>query len=73
MADVPSATADTPDLDMAPAYEEIVRREGRDEANFCAVRAGRPFSYDNLRLFDHEKADVIAYLMTLQRDSESRP
>lgn len=64
---------DKPDPDMAPAYEEIVRREGRDEAYFVRFMQEDHFPMTIFRLFDHEKADVVAYLMALQRDASVRP
>lgn len=61
---------DKPDPDMAPAYEDIVRRPGRNEAYFVRFMKEDHFPMTTFRLFDHEKADVIAYLMALQcRDS----
>lgn len=64
--------ADTPDPDMAPAFEEIVRREGRDEPYFARFMQEDHFPMTTFRLFDHEKADVVAYLMALQRDGSTR-
>lgn len=65
--------ADKPDPDMAPPYEEIVRWEGRDEAYFVQFMQEDHFPMTTFRLFDHEKADVVAYLIALQRDSMERP
>lgn len=64
--------ADTPDPDMAPPFEEIVKREGRDEAYFARFMQEDHFPMTTFRLFDHEKADVVAYLMALQRDGWTR-
>lgn len=64
---------DAPDPDMAPPYEEIVRWEGRDEAYFMRFMQEDHFPMTIFRLFDHEKADVVAYLMALQRDGAARP
>jgi cytochrome c2 len=58
---------DKPDPDLAPPYEEIVRRRGRDEAYFSRFLQEDHFPMTTFRLFDHEKADVVAYLMALQR------
>lgn len=59
--------ADRPDPDMAPPFEKIVRREGRDEAYFARFLREDHFPMTTFRLFDHEKADVVAWLMALQR------
>src|SRR5690606_13924224 len=64
---------DTPDPDMSPTYEEIVRGEGRDEAYFVRFMQEDHFPMTIFRLFDHEKADVVAYLIELQRQGSSRP
>ena len=64
---------DAPDPDMAPPYEEIVRRPGRGEAYFVRFMQGDHFPMTIFRLFDHEKADVVAYLMALQRQVSSQP
>lgn len=66
-------TTDKPDPDMAPPYEQIVRRPGRDEAYFVHFLQEDHFPMTIYRLFDHEKADVVAYLMALQRDGTVRP
>ncbi len=42
-------------------------REGRDEAYFLRFMQEDHFPMTTFRLFDHEKADVVAYLMALQR------
>ena len=57
---------DTPSPDMAPPYEEIVLRDGRDEAYFVRFMQEDHFPMTTFRLFDHEKADVVAYLMALK-------
>ena len=57
---------DTPNPDMAPPYEEIVLRHGRDEAYFVRFMQEDHFPMTTFRLFDHEKADVVAYLMALK-------
>lgn len=63
---------DAADPDMAPPFEEIVKREGRDEAYFARFMQEDHFPMTTFRLFDHEKADVVAYLMALQRDGWTR-
>lgn len=57
---------DAPDPDMAPPYEEIVLRDGRDRAFFERFMGEDHFPMTTYRLFDHEKADVVEYLMSLQ-------
>ena len=64
---------DKPDRDMAPPFEHVVRREGRDEAYFVRFMQEDHFPMTTFRLFDHEKADVVAYLMALQRQGATRP
>lgn len=57
---------DSPDPDMAPPYEDIVRRPGRDRAYFIRFLQEDHFPMTIYRLFEHEKADVVAYLLGLQ-------
>ena len=58
---------DKPDPQMAPRYEDIVRRPGRDEAYFTKFLAEDHFPMTIYRLFDDEKRDVVAYLMSLKK------
>ena len=58
---------DKPDPDMAPPYETIVRWPGRNKAYFTRFLKEDHFPMTIYRLFDHEKRDVIAYLMSLQK------
>lgn len=64
---------DAADPDMAPPFEDVVRREGRDEAYFVRFMQEDHFPMTTFRLFDDEKADVVAYLIALQRQGASRP
>lgn len=57
---------------MAAPYEEIVRRPGRDEAYFNRLLHEDHFPMTTFRLFEHEKHDVLAYLMWLQRRQQLR-
>ncbi|WP_205470536.1 hypothetical protein [Breoghania sp. L-A4] len=57
---------DRPDPDMAPPYEQIVLRPGRDRAYFTRFLREDHFPMTTFRLFDQEKADVVAYLMSLR-------
>ena len=56
-----------PDPDMAPTYEEIVLRPGRNRAYFMNFLKEDHFPMTIFRLFDPEKTDVVAYLMNLQQ------
>jgi mono/diheme cytochrome c family protein len=57
---------DPPSPDMAPPYEEIVERPGRDEAYFVRFLEEDHFPMTIYRLFDNEKRDVVAYLLSLR-------
>lgn len=57
---------DEPDSDMAPPFEEIVLRPGRDAAYFTRFLREVHFPMTTFRLFDHEKRDVVAYLLSLK-------
>jgi cytochrome c2 len=57
---------DKPNPVMAPRYEDIVRRPGRNEAYFRKFLATDHFPMTIYRLFDEEKRDVVAYLMSLK-------
>ena len=59
--------SDSPDPDMAPPYEEIVRRPGRDKEYFVRFLDEDHFPMTTFRLFDDEKRDVVEYLLFLQR------
>lgn len=58
---------DPPDPVMAPRFEEIVQRGGRDEAYFTRFLKEDHFPMTTYRLFDSEKADVVAWLLALQK------
>ncbi len=53
--------------DMAPPFEEVARRPGRDKAYLRAFMNEDHFPMTTFRLFDHEKDDVVEYLLSLQR------
>lgn len=53
--------------DMAPPFEEVARRPGRDKAYLRAFMDEDHFPMTTFRLFDHEKDDVVEYLLSLQR------
>jgi hypothetical protein len=63
---------DPPDPVMAPRFEEIVRRDGRDEAYFTRFLKEDHFPMTTYRLFDTEKADVVAWLLALQKDADEK-
>ncbi|MBU4527173.1 MAG: hypothetical protein KUA43_18600 [Hoeflea sp.] len=52
--------------DMAPAYADIVAVPGRDRAWFEKFLEDDHFPMTTFRLFEHEKADVVEYLLSLQ-------
>ncbi|BCP55913.1 hypothetical protein K32_45300 [Kaistia sp. 32K] len=58
---------DKPDPVMAPRYEDIVRRKGRDEAYFRKFLHEDHFPMTIFRLREDEKRDVLAYLMSLKK------
>jgi len=53
---------------MAPSYEELVLREGRDRAFYRRFMREDHFPMTTFRLFEHEKDDVVAWLMALQKE-----
>jgi len=53
--------------DMAPPYSAIVSIKGRDRAWFEAFLEADHFPMTTFRLFDHEKADVVEWLLSLQQ------
>lgn len=55
------------DADMAPAYADIVAVEGRDRAWFERFLKEDHFPMTTFRLFEHEKADVVEWLLDLQK------
>ncbi|MCB1498594.1 MAG: hypothetical protein KDK07_02195 [Bauldia sp.] len=65
--------ADPPNPDMAPPYEEIVERPGRDEAYFVRFLEEDHFPMTIYRLFDDEKRDVVAYLLSLKSQERRAP
>jgi mono/diheme cytochrome c family protein len=52
--------------DMAPPFEEIVKRPGHDEAFFVRFLHEDHFPMTTYRLFEEEKRDVVAWLMSLK-------
>ena len=63
---------DAADPDMAPPFEDIVRRPRRDRAYFRNFLAGDHFPMTIFRLYETEKSDVVAYLMELrEKDREA--
>ena len=53
--------------DMAPPYSDLVAIPGRDRAWFEAFLEADHFPMTTFRLFDHEKADVVEWLLDLQK------
>lgn len=58
---------DKSDPDMAPPYEKIVKRPGRNKAYFTKFLNEDHFPMTIYRLYDHEKRDVVSYLMSLKK------
>ena len=56
--------------DMAPAFEQIVRLPRRDAAWFENFLKHDHFPMTTFRLFDDEKADVVAYFVWLRKSVE---
>ena len=52
--------------DMAPSFEEIVKRPGHDEAFFVRFLHEDHFPMTTYRLFEEEKREVVAWLMSLK-------
>lgn len=63
---------DPPDPVMAPPYEEIVMREGRDRAYFRKFLHEDHFPMTTFRLFEHEKQDVLEWLMALREEQREK-
>lgn len=57
---------ETQGSDMAPPFEEIVKRPGHDEAFFVRFLHEDHFPMTTYRLFEEEKRDVVAWLMSLK-------
>ncbi|MDF1609639.1 hypothetical protein PZ897_15745 [Hoeflea sp. YIM 152468] len=53
--------------EMAPPYSAIVAIDGRDRAWFETFLEADHFPMTTFRLFDHEKADVVEWLLDLQK------
>ena len=58
--------------DMAPPYSDLVAIPGRDRAWFEAFLEADHFPMTTFRLFDHEKADVVEWLLDLQKRQEGK-
>ena len=63
--------SDAANPDMAPPFEDVVKRPRRDRAYFRHFLAGDHFPMTIFRLYESEKFDVVAYLMDLQEKGES--
>jgi hypothetical protein len=56
-----------PDADMAPPFEDIVKRPGRTSAYLRKFLDEDHFPMTTFRLFPHEKDDVVIYLNALRQ------
>ncbi|GAB4354787.1 MAG: hypothetical protein Kow0026_13610 [Oricola sp.] len=63
---------DPPDPVMAPSFEEIVTRMGRDRGYFRKFLHEDHFPMTTFRLFEHEKQDVLEWLVALQKKQRAR-
>ena len=52
--------------DMGPPFQDIVKRPGRTASYFRAFLDEDHFPMTTFRLFDYEKDEVVAYLMSLK-------
>jgi hypothetical protein len=57
---------DRPDPDMAPTFEELVKRPDRDRAFYRSFMVEDHFPMTTFRLYNDEKNDVVEYLLSLQ-------
>lgn len=55
------------DPDRAPTFEQVANRAGRDKAYLTRLMDEDHFPMTTYRLFDAEKRDVVAFLLTLQK------
>jgi mono/diheme cytochrome c family protein len=53
--------------DRAPTFEQVANRPGRDRAYLTRFLQQDHFPMTTFRLFDEEKRDVVAFLVTLKR------
>ncbi len=58
---------DAPDADMAPPFETIATWPGRDRVYLERFMKDDHFPMTTFRLFEDEKRDVVAYLLSLRR------
>lgn len=56
-----------PPKSEAPVFADVVRRPGRDADYLGKFLKEDHFPMTTYRLFDHERADVLEYLLWLQR------
>lgn len=55
-----------PTQNMAPSYEDILKRDGRDRAYLKKYLKEDHFPMTTFRLYDKEKADVLEWLESLR-------
>lgn len=58
---------ETADPDMAPPFETLAQRPGRDRSFYIRFMSEDHFPMTTFRLFENEKQDVVEYLLTLAR------
>ena len=55
------------DPERAPTFAAIMQREGRDKAYLATFLEKDHFPMTTYRLFDHEKRDVVSFLLWLKQ------
>ena len=56
------------DPDRAPTFEQVANRDGRDRAYLTRIVHEDHFPMTTFRLFEAEKRDVVAFLLTLRHE-----
>ncbi|MCT8973420.1 cytochrome c [Microbaculum marinisediminis] len=56
------------DPDRAPTFEQIANRDGRDRAYLSRMVHEDHFPMTTFRLFEDEKRDVVAFILSLSRN-----
>ena len=63
-----SLTGVNTDPDRAPTFEQVANRAGRDEAYLTRIVHEDHFPMTTFRLFENEKRDVVAFILTLRHE-----
>lgn len=54
--------------DRAPTFEQIANRDGRNKAYLTRIVHEDHFPMTTFRLFEDEKRDVVAFILTLKHE-----